>query len=263
MPTTPNYAWPTPANTDLVKDGAAAIRNLGDAIDTTTKSVSDVANAAIPKTLVDAKGDLIVGTADNTVTRLALGTNNHVLTADSAATGGVKWAAVSAPVGALAQIATGTLSGASVTISSLSSYDKLLLVMYGITFGTGANEVLVLINNDATGIYRHEGSDARANGATFISLNRINADWSAVQVFGSAVAENASGTNAVALTLTNCSSASGYTQFAVNSHTNLATGAAGVNFSGIYKANGAVSSLVIKTQNNYSFTAGTYYLYGA
>jgi hypothetical protein len=35
MPTTPNYSWPTPADTDLVKDGAEAIRDLGNAIDTT------------------------------------------------------------------------------------------------------------------------------------------------------------------------------------------------------------------------------------
>jgi hypothetical protein len=35
MPTTPNYSWPIPADTDLVKDGAEAIRDLGNAIDTT------------------------------------------------------------------------------------------------------------------------------------------------------------------------------------------------------------------------------------
>ena len=35
MPTTANYSWPTPADTDLVKLGAEAIRDLGDAIDTT------------------------------------------------------------------------------------------------------------------------------------------------------------------------------------------------------------------------------------
>jgi len=34
MPNTTNFNWPTPADTDLVKDGAAAIRNLGDGIDT-------------------------------------------------------------------------------------------------------------------------------------------------------------------------------------------------------------------------------------
>ena len=34
MPTTTNYGWTTPADTDLVKDGASAIRSLGSAIDT-------------------------------------------------------------------------------------------------------------------------------------------------------------------------------------------------------------------------------------
>lgn len=45
--------------------------------------------------VVDAKGDLIVATGDNTVTRLPAGTNGHVLTADSAESAGVKWAAPS------------------------------------------------------------------------------------------------------------------------------------------------------------------------
>jgi len=34
MPNTTNFNWPTPADTDLVKDGAAAIRNLGNGVDT-------------------------------------------------------------------------------------------------------------------------------------------------------------------------------------------------------------------------------------
>ena len=38
MPTTANYGWTIPADTDLVKDGAAAIRTLGNAIDTTAAS---------------------------------------------------------------------------------------------------------------------------------------------------------------------------------------------------------------------------------
>lgn len=33
--TTPNYSWPVPTSTDLVKDGAVAIEALGDAIDAT------------------------------------------------------------------------------------------------------------------------------------------------------------------------------------------------------------------------------------
>lgn len=34
MPTTTNFGWTTPADTDLVKDGASAIRTLGNGVDT-------------------------------------------------------------------------------------------------------------------------------------------------------------------------------------------------------------------------------------
>lgn len=35
MALSPNYSWPEPDDSDFVKDGADAIRNLGDAIDAT------------------------------------------------------------------------------------------------------------------------------------------------------------------------------------------------------------------------------------
>jgi len=50
----------------------------------------------LTKKIVDAKGDLLVGTADNAVSRLAAGTNAYVLTADSNEATGLKWAAPAA-----------------------------------------------------------------------------------------------------------------------------------------------------------------------
>jgi hypothetical protein len=51
----------------------------------------------VPKTIVDAKGDLIAATAADTVDRLAVGANDTVLTADSSTATGLKWAAPAIP----------------------------------------------------------------------------------------------------------------------------------------------------------------------
>ena len=58
-------------------------------------SASDV--GAVANSLVNDAGDLLVGSADNTVGRLALGANGYVLTVDTAGSGvaKVKWAAPS------------------------------------------------------------------------------------------------------------------------------------------------------------------------
>jgi hypothetical protein len=53
----------------------------------------------ISKTIVDAKGDLIVGTSGDTVARIGVGTDGYVLTANSAETPGVKWSAPTMPNG--------------------------------------------------------------------------------------------------------------------------------------------------------------------
>lgn len=45
------------------------------------------------KTIVDAKGDILAGTAADTLARVAVGTDGQVLTADAASTPGIKWAA--------------------------------------------------------------------------------------------------------------------------------------------------------------------------
>lgn len=86
MATSPIYSWPEPDNTDLVKNGALAIRTLGNAIDTTMGTM-------VAKTVVDAKGDLIAGTAADTVNRLAVGNNGETLVADSSTSTGLRYGA--------------------------------------------------------------------------------------------------------------------------------------------------------------------------
>jgi hypothetical protein len=70
MANTTNYNWETPDDTDLVKDGAAAIRTLGSSVDTTTKALN-------PETTL---GDIAYRSATaNTNTRLAIGSNGQIL----------------------------------------------------------------------------------------------------------------------------------------------------------------------------------------
>lgn len=147
---TPNFNWPVPVSTDLVKDGATAIEALGDSIDasfvdlkggTTGQVLSKASNTdldytwvtsddanAIQNTIVDAKGDLIAATAADTPARLAVGTNGQVLTADSTAATGLKWA--TAATGGMTLLSTTSLTGSTVNITGIStSYKQLQIVI--------------------------------------------------------------------------------------------------------------------------------------
>jgi hypothetical protein len=64
----------------------------GDIVEVLSWTPYSVANALTVST-IDAKGDLLVGTASDTIGRLAVGTDTYVLTADSSQTSGIKWSA--------------------------------------------------------------------------------------------------------------------------------------------------------------------------
>jgi hypothetical protein len=166
MATTPNFSWPTPDNTDLVKNGALAIRTLGDAIDAslvdleggTTDQVlaknsntdmdfkwvtSDDANA-IQNAIVDAKGDLIAATAADTPARLAVGGNNLVLTADSSTATGLKYSAdwtsytpTWAASGTAPSLGNGTLTGNYLQVGKQVIVRIAFIAGSTTTFGTG------------------------------------------------------------------------------------------------------------------------------
>jgi hypothetical protein len=275
MANTTNYNWETPDDTDLVKDGAAAIRTLGSSIDTTTKALnpsttlgdieyrSSTANtnarlgigsngqilgvsAGVPawinndqgditevaagtgisvasgtgpiptvsintavtadlttaqtltnKTLtspvlttpslstIDAKGDLIVGTADNTIGRLAVGTNGHTLVADSAEATGLKWQAP-ASGGGMTLINTGgnTLSGASTTVSTIpGTYND--LIVYVVDFYAAGNFYpFLLINGDSTAANYQQfvARGAGSSNGTYVDNSTSGMDMSGYQI---------------------------------------------------------------------------------
>jgi hypothetical protein len=72
-------------------------------------------------TAIDAKGDLVVGTGADTFSRLAVGTNTYVLTADSAEATGLKWAAPTTSSGpAFSAYGTSTQSLSSATFTKVT-----------------------------------------------------------------------------------------------------------------------------------------------
>jgi len=66
----------------------------GDILEVITFTSFEVADA-IARTVFDAKGDILVGTAADTVGKLTVGTNGYALMADSSTATGLKWGAVS------------------------------------------------------------------------------------------------------------------------------------------------------------------------
>ena len=219
MANTTNYNWETPDDTDLVKDGAAAIRTLGNSVDTTTKALnpsttlgdieyrsstsntnarlgigsagqvltvaSGVPSWATPTTgdiegvtagtgisgggtsgtvtitndmatTITASGDIVLGTGSGTYDNLPIGSTGQVLTADTTVSPyKVKWA-TPASGGGYTQLATGSLTGSSITISSISaSYQDLVLVL--LDFYASSDAYIQMKFNNAGNSYSDTG----------------------------------------------------------------------------------------------------------
>jgi hypothetical protein len=76
--------------------GLGNVDNTSDANKPISTATQTALNLKVDESLFDAKGDILVASADNTPAKLAVGTNGYLLTANSSATNGVEWAA--APV---------------------------------------------------------------------------------------------------------------------------------------------------------------------
>lgn len=100
-------------------------------------------SSGIPASTVDVKGDLLVGTADDTVARLAVGTNGHVLIADSTQTAGVRWTTPARHfLDARRDSGTQTVSNSFTTVT-----------LPTVTTDTGSNFASNLYTCPATGLY--------------------------------------------------------------------------------------------------------------
>lgn len=186
MATTTNFGWTTPDNTDLVKDGALAIRTLGNGIDTsfldlkggtTGQNLRKNSNTDLDftwagdatNTVVDAEGDLLVGDSADTIQRLAIGTTGQVLTVDTAVDGKVKWAAAGGGTYSTV-LATGTLSGASLDLTSISGSYKDLILEVANPYVASAGIMLLRFNNES-GASTHGHVYMKTNDASLTAAN--------------------------------------------------------------------------------------------
>jgi hypothetical protein len=199
--TTTNFGWDIPQSTDLVKDGATAIAALGQDIDTalvdlkggTTGQVLAKASGtdldfswvaqddsnAIQNAIVDAKGDLIAATANDTPARLAVGANGTVLTADSAEATGMKWGAA-ASGGALVFITSSTFTTSSaVNINSCfsSSYQNYRVIVDVTSASASATQLAVKFRasgTDSSSDYYSWGMEPNAGSDTVFVARGAN-----------------------------------------------------------------------------------------
>jgi hypothetical protein len=273
MANTTNFNWETPDDTDLVKDGAAAIRTLGSAIDTslvdlkggTTGQVLSKATGtdmdftwvaqddsnAIQNAIVDAKGDLISATASDTPARLAVGANDTVLTADSSTATGLKWAA--SATGGMTLLDSGSLTGASITTAALSgSYKDLYVVVRNVRPATDGAYFCWRYNADANTRYAY--ATANTGTSTFSDT---------YMGFNPAI-DNGTSQGLGLITIPDYANTTTWKNTYWNSSSNNTTTNTSVDFArgtGYYNQTGAITSITFILVSG-NFTSGDYYVYG-
>jgi hypothetical protein len=171
MANTTNYNWETPDDTDLVKDGAAAIRTLGSSIDTTTKNLN-------PQTTTGAIA--YRSATANVNTALPIGTNGQIL----AVSGGVP-AWINNDQGDITEVQAGVgisiASGTGPIPVITNSSTDLITTAGDILYGTAADTVARLGIGTAGQVLKvNSGATAPEWGAASAGMTFISkTSWSA------------------------------------------------------------------------------------
>ena len=274
MANTTNFGWETPDDTDLVKDGAAAIRTLGQAIDTsladleggTTGQVlkknsntdmdfiwsADSAGMTNPMTTT---GDTIYSSSGSTPARLAIGSTGNVLTV----AGGVPtWAAPAA--GGMTLLSTTTLSGTSTLISSVNqSYNNLFIIIKNINVSSATNAYVRIEPNSTTNAVSYSnqfatgGTIATQGDATFPGMPLSYSEYAASNT-----------NNALALEIYNYASTTSHKPFNLSgAYVNTGSATVSINSSGSYRSNTEITEFrVYSGSGSVSFNGGTVLIYG-
>jgi hypothetical protein len=243
MATTTNYGWTTPDDTALVKDGAAAIRTLGSSVDTTTKNLN-------PETTL---GDLAYRSSTaNVKTRLALGTAGQILAVNSGATA-PEWVAAPSS-GRMTLISTTTLTGASVTLSSIpQTYKNLQLVVRNYKPADDGPELTARFNGDSGTRYRT------------LSVNQsTNAEFLSTSMTFSEQNDNSVATDLVIIDIYDYTNAVTWKTAAGHAFNNNPTTSTNFNYGGFnffYNQIDAITSIRLAPSAG-NFTSGTALLYG-
>jgi len=205
------------------------------------------------------KGD--VYTFSTSDARIGVGANNTVLTADSAEATGLKWAT---PAGGVSKSFTllnsgGTaLTGAqTITVSSISGQQALMLRITGASNATGSSRMYMRINGDTSGS-NYSFSGVRHAAASNSSESGTDYGIPLGQMSDNAV----SGVSAFA-TILGISSTSGNMQISSEGMGTQGggTGQLGFSLQGIYVASAAITSISVFSETD-NFDAGTLFVYG-